>query len=380
MSDTKIEWAHPPGYDGETWNPTLGCSKISPGCKGCYAIRSVRRMSGNPNAKIAAANAGLVVMTGAGLNWTGKVNTLKDRLSIPLKKKRPTAYFVNSLSDLFHEEITDEFIDQVFAMMALCPQHRFLILTKRPARMLTYLSYERRPHVLRDAIYRWHASQACSGFRLSNSLKEHPLAVAQELSNRLNSPLWPLRNVWLGVSVENQATADERIPLLLQAPAAKKFISYEPALGPIDFWYPESLYPGGPKTCCDGRECGCMGKPIDPPLIYGIDQIIIGGESGPDARPMHPGWVTSTRDQCLAANVAFFFKQWGAYVPWGLAQKPVLDRGRRYVFFDGKCLKFDDTNGGLDKRDSAIMQHVGKKQAGAMLEGREWREFPASQA
>jgi protein gp37 len=370
MSDTPIEWAHAPGFDGETWNPTLGCDKISPGCKSCYAIRSVNRMAGNPNPKIALANAGLVVMTGAGLNWTGKVNAIEERLEVPIRKRKPTCYFVNSLSDLFHDNIPDLFIAQTWATMAVCPRHRFMVLTKRPERMLRLLKSEEFLEDVAMFISVLVDENCDPNERRSEDMRaDAPDVMGED---------WPLKNIWLGVSVENQATADERIPLLTVTPAAVRFISYEPALGPVDFLYPQTLYPKGPPMCCSGlpNQCGCLGKPTEPPLIYGVHQLIAGGESGPNARPAHPDWFRQARDQCQEAEVKYFFKQWGAFAPWDQTMKPMTDPGRRYVWFDGKTLTLRDDNGGLDFRGSAIMQKVGKKAAGAMLDGREWREFP----
>lgn len=282
VSKTSIEWTHPPGFDGETWNPTLGCSKISPGCKNCYAIRSVHRLAGNPNQKIASANAGLTVMTGAGLNWTGKVNAIESRLSIPLKKKRPTAYFVNSLSDLFHEDIPDEFIDRCFAVMAMCDQHRFMVLTKRADRLASYTR---------------NLSDGCVGVSLAivrtpywDSPSSSPCAVGT-IEERIERG--PLPNLWLGVSVENQATADERIPALLKTAAAVRFVSYEPALGPVDF----------SRFLFSGVGSGRLGL---------LHQIIVGGESGPSSRPLDIDWPRQTIRQCEAADVACFVKQLGA--------------------------------------------------------------------
>lgn len=267
MSETPIEWAHPPGFKGETWNPTLGCSKISPGCKKCYAIRSVRRMSGNPNAKIAAANAGLVVLTGAGLNWTGKINLIRERLNLPLKRKAPTCWFVNSLSDLFHEDIPDEFIDEVFAVMALCPQHRFMVLTKRAQRMFLYMTAG-----MSKMDARRRVQDVVDGYGHR--------AIADSLIDG-----WPLPNVWLGISCENQNTATDRAEFLRATPAAVRFVSQEPQIEAID-WTPE--------------------------MLAGIHQVIQGGESGPDSRPFHLQWAIDTKAACYRSGVAWYMKQAGA--------------------------------------------------------------------
>jgi protein gp37 len=190
---------------------------------------------------------------------------------LPLKWKSPKRIFVNSLSDLFHEALPDEAIDRVFAVMALCEQHTFQILTKRPDRMLLWFSAER-PAIL-DRLFlagkmpdRWWGSHI--NFIQSDGLRN-----------------WPLSNCWLGVSVENQATADTRIPLLLKTPAAVRFVSYEPALSGVDL----TRY-----------------------LSLGLDLVIVGGESGPGARPFDIEWVRQTIEQCKAAGVACFVKQLGA--------------------------------------------------------------------
>jgi protein gp37 len=287
--ESLIEWTD------ATWNFILGCKAVSTGCAFCYAIRTCWRLAHNPNPKIAAAYAGLVRQLADGkLVWTGKINVIEERLTLPLRWKRPRKIFVNSQSDLFHEDVPFDVIDRAFAVMALCPQHTFQILTKRPERMREY--------------FNWGAP------------------------NRAILP-----NVWLGTSVENQKAADERIPDLLATPAAVRFLSCEPLLGPVDVakW----LVPD---------ECGCGG--YDPAFKNCIDWVIAGGESGPKARPMHPDWARSLCDQCVAADVPFFFKQWGDIreIGCGLPGHELYDAGLR----------------------------VGKKKGGRELDGREWNEFP----
>ncbi len=285
---SKIEWTE------ATWNPMLGCSKISPGCRGCYAINHVHRMTGNPNAKIAAANAGLTVIQGGHPNWTGKVRLIESRLEIPLRNRKPTMYFVNSLSDMFHEDVADHEIGRVFGTMQFCRWHTFQVLTKRAERM-----------------ERWHESNP------------------PHTSERFEF----LSNVWLGVSVESRAYLS-RIDNLRRTPAAVRFLSIEPLLedlGQIDF--------------------------------TGIHWVIVGGESGPNARPMHPDWARNIREQCIAARVPFFFKQWGAWA-WhqgGYAGNRAMSDAATFV------------NG---ERFNAWMVPVGKKAAGRELDGRTWDEMP----
>ena len=299
---TDIEWTE------DTWNPVLGCSKVSAGCEGCYALRDSWRLAHNPKQR--ANYEGLTKKVGPAVQWTGKIRCLPDRLSKPLETAKPTTYFVNSMSDLFHEGVPDEFIDRVFAVMALCPQHTFQILTKRPERMAEYAQNEGRlSKVAQRAAIDFKRATGSMGFS------------------------WPPPNVWLGVSVEDQATADERIPHLLRTPAAVRFVSYEPALGPVDFgrWLPserfyvarcehcghvgstefwgEAQYDDDADVVCP--KCQKISLAED---VGALDWVICGGESGPGARPMHPDWPRSVRDQCAAAGVPFFFKQHGEYM------------------------------------------------------------------
>jgi protein gp37 len=266
---TKIEWAD------ETWNPVLGCSKISAGCANCYAIRHVHRMAGNPNPKIADATSWLTVLENGQSNWTGKIRLIENRLLDPLRWRQPRRIFVCSLSDLFNHDNPDNNIDRVFATAALCPQHTFMVLTKSPHRMMQYWSDLRRRLNL---IFGIAANIDCSEVdRTWASMMSHPR---------------PLPNVWLGVSVEQQATAEIRITNLLRTPAVVRFVSAEPLLGPLDLrrW-----------------------------LGNGIDWIITGGESGSGARPMHPDWARSLVQQCKASGVPIFVKQ-------------ILDGGRKIPF------------------------------------------------
>ena len=232
------------------WNPVTGCSAVSDGCKNCYAATMTGRLAGMKHSK--AKYAGLLNSSG---HFNGTVRCHEDVLDKPLNRRKPTTYFVNSMSDLFHAGVPFEFIDKVFAvMMALCPQHTFQILTKRPERMAEYLY--------------WHGQFTEDG--------------------------GPLPNVWLGTSVENQQAADERIPHLLKCPAAVRFLSIEPLLGAIDFLY-------GPQAWG---------------LLTDIDWAIIGGESGSGARPCNVAWIRSLIDQCKAAGVPAFVKQLGKVPYW----------------------------------------------------------------
>lgn len=273
MSDKSgIEWTE------STWNPVTGCSKVSQGCKHCYAEREWPRL--------AAPRAKPNIYTGRAFT---DVKCHPEKLDIPLRWTKTRRIFVNSMSDLFHESVPDEFIDKVFAVMAMAPQHTFQCLTKRADRMLACLT---------DEALSVRNGTLCSG------IQERIAKAMYDLNQNAPDVAWPLPNVWLGVSCEDQATADERIPLLLQTPASVRWISAEPLLGPVDLSaeylaircggeYPFKNLPNEHRT----------------KLVHMLDWVVVGGESGPKARPMNPNWVRSLRDQCQTAGVSFFVKQ-----------------------------------------------------------------------
>ena len=297
---SEISWTN------STWNPVYGCSMAkgseTGGCLYCYAARlHTRELPG----LVAITGRPLARMMDSGPRWTGEVGLNEKALMLPLRWRKPRRIFVNSLSDLFHGKLTDEQIDRVFAVMALCPQHTFQVLTKRPERMVRYVSSYLRDCMVVDAIA-----------RLPHNMRNGQWPVYEDKRESVGfmRTNWPLPNVWLGVSVENQTTADARIPLLLQTPAAKRFVSYEPALGPVDFG---SFLP----VRTDGRfhfsDCTCI-ICYDRRQLCGdghLDQVIIGGESGPGARPFNIQWARDTIRQCGDAGVACFVKQLGAN-PW----------------------------------------------------------------
>lgn len=262
-----------------TWNPIVGCSVVSPGCTNCYAMRDAARIVRcSEGAGRASHYEGTIEPSKAGPVWTGKVALAPDRIvTTPLSWRRPRRIFVNSMGDLFHESVPDEWIDRVFAVMALAPQHTFQVLTKRSARMREYLSGEALRRVARAA----------------NRIRTVDGLIG-----------WPLPNVWLGVTAEDQTRANERIPDLLATPAAVRFVSCEPMLGPVDL---RNVSPA------DKYEIDVLsGYDFDQGLVGPrLDWVICGGESGPNARPMHPDWARGLRDQCAAAGVPFHFKQWG---------------------------------------------------------------------
>jgi protein gp37 len=300
MADnTKIEWTE------ATWNPITGCSVVSPGCTNCYAMRLAgTRLAPHPS------RAGLTRDSKAGPVWTGEVRLNPQWLDQPLRWKRPRMIFVCAHGDLFHESVPDEWIDKVFAIMALAPQHTFQVLTKRSRRMREYVNRDATKADIRNA------AEAMFG-------ADH-FVWAKVLSAG-----FPLPNIWLGVSAEDQARADERIPDLLATPAAVRWLSAEPLLGPIkltDIRGTACLAETG--ACCGGRpfvnalrgfqacqRAGAYPFPNKTAMPRGLDWVVAGGESGQGARPMHPDWARSLRDQCAHAGVPFFFKQWGNWAP-----------------------------------------------------------------
>jgi len=298
---SKIEWTD------ATWNPVTGRTKISRGCARCYAERMAYRFAGCNGYPHRPQHF--------------DVTLHPQRLERPLRWRKPRRVFVCSMSDLFHEDVPDSYIDRVFEIMIYSAArqlgHTFQVLTKRPERMLAWFNAGR------------------------NRGGDHV----------------PLHNLWLGVTCENQEQSDKRIPYLLQTPAAVRFVSVEPMLGPVDIEHFlgdtfSSLYGG---------------------FSLGLDWVICGGESGPGAQPMHPDWARALRDQCASAGVPFFFKQWGAwhYDPQFSQHNPVkMYMDRHGNFYSGTT---DERY-----RDGLLcFDRVGKHSAGRLLDGREWNEFPA---
>lgn len=466
---TSIEWArNDDGSEGLSWNPVVGCDKASPGCDNCYAETIARRFAGSK----------------AFPNGFG-VTLHPERLTEPLRRKKPTRYFVTSMGDLFHDAVPADYIAKVFAVMAATPQHSYIILTKRHGRMRS---------LLRDICTcgSGHPPGVHFGSRISwAASKANPDGVPGMDETMLRGRLLPLPNVVLGVSVESQKWAGIRIPALLETPAAVRALSVEPMLGPIDLsqWMPPiaPVAPeAAPKSWNDwtwgewvpqpvrnaieesyGNGDGWMrgpqgwlrnmietGAPAfgsvvtmdngfgnNPPQVTGryvhgwnnigrlalpdgsfaytsfgprtryeqqaIGWVICGGESGPGARPVHPQWVRSVRDQCVASDVAFFFKQWGSWGPapfkvpvcnpkdgWqGTAEE--LAAAKRQSEAAGATHAYaawaheegwrPDEIGhkpwslervALDEQQHAPMRRWGKKAAGAELDGQGWTQMP----
>lgn len=263
---TNIEWTE------ETWNPVTGCSKVSPGCDNCYALRMSNRLRSHDYYRDLVKDG----------EWVGLVRTHPATLPIPKHWREPRRVFVCSMSDLFHSAVPWHFIGEVFRVMAECPRHTFQVLTKRPGRMAHF---------------------------------------ANEI---LGPDNWP-RNVWAGTSVES-AKYLPRLDVLARVPALVRFVSLEPLLSPVDLtrwtWCATCREPDGDIVCGEG---GRVDSPQHGPDIH---WVIAGGESGPGARPMHPDWARAIRDQCQVAGVPFFFKQ--QTVNGKRVSLPLLN-GRRYA-------------------------------------------------
>lgn len=316
---TKIEWAD------MTINPVVGCSHCSPGCDNCYAERFAARLAKNPNPKISGKYAGVVDENG---KWTGKmsrryfIDAAFD--SLP---KAPKRVFVGSMCDIFHENMNYPAFLHFIKKLSTFPQHTFILLTKRPQRMNKFISLTRETNT--------------------------------------DCGLWPLPNLWLGVTVCNQAEADEKIPVLLQTPAAVRFVSVEPCLGPVDLGHlswTDIIGSTAEKNALTGKTWiqGNCGESSQTLQGNRLGWVICGGETGPGARPMHPDWVRSLRDQCQGARVPFFFKSWGEWAPNCLcgakSPHPIIQR---------------PTPGHV-----GCMFKCGKRRAGRLIDGREWNEVP----
>jgi protein gp37 len=384
--NSDIEWTD------ATWNPIRGCTRVSEGCRNCYAESIAARFSG-PDKPFEGLAKFVTTPSGREARWTGKVKFIDDQLLAPLRWKKPKRIFVNSMSDLFHEGVERDHLDLIYHVMAAAHWHTFQVLTKRPKRLRDYLrdpETQKRQTVLGHEITDRlggegpHYVGACPtlvpvGFDPDDG---HMINLAGDWS------IWPLPNVWHGVSVENQSTADDRIPWLLDTPSAVRFLSCEPLLGPVDLTrlspinHPQKGDPD-PFTgrCYWPAARGAFQDSVNAQsdTTGKLHWVIVGGESGPDARPMHPSWARDLRDQCIDADVAFFFKQWGEW-------NAVYDRDREDPDWrrcdvvsketpNGQWMNLAGGNG--FHGDCVVrMDRVGKARAGRLLDGYEWLEFP----
>lgn len=316
MNKTNIE------YLTHTWNPiAMRCDPVSEGCKNCWHLTLSNRLSKNPmiSEDRQKAYAG------------GEPVLIKKELDAPSKLRKPAIIGVQFMGDLFHADIGYEIQASIFVEMMLNPQHTYLVLTKRPENMLSFLE---------NFIY-------MGGYWFDVPVKYHP-------------------QIWLGCTCENQQTADERIPILLQIPAAVRFVSIEPMLSQVDL--SDFVWEHDNRDGLSERDA--------------LDWVIAGGESGPKARPMHPDWARSIRDQCRSAGVPFFFKQWGewaemkqtgAFIATGRAKNGTHTGRYDLKYYD----KTQAKNITVDYVFNDIsVYRVGKKKAGRILDGRIWDEIP----
>jgi protein gp37 len=307
---SKIEWTD------VTWNPVTGCDKVSQGCKNCYAEVMHRRLRGMYPEKYNKP-------------FLGGIEIHPKELKKPGSWKKPRKVFVNSMSDLFHKDVPFEFIRKVFQAMFQYKQHTYQVLTKRPDIMLKF--------------FEWIKTS-------DNVIYEHYLNTT---------------HIWLGTSCEDQKTADERIPYLLQVPAAIRFLSCEPLISSVSICQSVTVYMF--------HEYGSFQS-----TYFGdkIQWVICGGESGHKARPMHPDWVKRLRAECKTANVPFFFKQWGEYIPnRSLPDELTSNHKSIWLSDDSGTL----TNPDLDTvmgRSMELMVNVGKHKSGNSLSGKQHLEFP----
>ena len=313
MSKSKIEWTD------RVWNPTVGCARVSPGCEHCYAETQAARVVLMQQAQ-GRESVYLPVVDVERRRWNRTCVTVPERLEDPLRWKKPARVFVNSMSDLFHDDVPFEFIAAVFGVMAATPQHTYQILTKRPQRMREFFEWldARVAEIGKgDQAVACIAAALVAGGSKRYEAEMALFGITAGITSHHGRNDWPLPNVWLGVSVEDQARADERIPVLLECPAALRFLSCEPLLGEVDLM--ATPVPAG--ICGEGADyynaLGGFGyfrngEPAGGTDGERIDWVIVGGESGPGARECDLDEVLSVVGQCKAAGVPCFVKQLGA--------------------------------------------------------------------
>lgn len=333
MGKTSIEWTE------TSWNPLRGCSRVSEGCRNCYAETVANRFKGP-----GMPYEGLIAKGG---QWNGKIRPLPEKLEEPLRWRKPRRVFVNSMSDLFHENVPFEFIASVFSIMSVTTRHTYQILTKRPERVIEFFD--------------WAVDQTIPGWPDDSRIIEAWPDGLEWKGYDNCGPVFPYDNIWIGVSVEDQITANERIPLLLRIPASVRWISAEPLLGPINVTFAQCTCPAPGDALRTRHLLGC---PADRRphrhCHWSIDWVVVGGESGSNARPMDLRWARALRDQCVATNTPFFFKQWG---DWG---------------YSGQGARIGNSKEKRTLFPGVISFRVGKKNAGRFLDGREWNEYPTN--
>lgn len=317
---SKIEWTE------ETYNPFVGCTKISEGCKNCYAETMANRLGAmySKNNKLSYLSQYNEVINDKG-KWNGKTVFVPYQLRKPYQTKKPTKFFVCSMSDLFHENNSFHDILKVWDVMCENTHHIFQVLTKRPERMLDF--------------YKW----------LGKKAKDDGLDSVPSDSDDYLDYIGTPDHIWIGITIENQEMADKRIPILLDIPAKTRFLSCEPLLGDIIF--PFNKFPeitDGVNTIQESES-----------ILQDIQWVIIGGESGSNARPMHPQWAKNIIAQCEIANVSVFFKQWGEYAPYDNLPLSIVLKLKNYIF-----------------NDKTIVYKVGKKKSGNIINGKKYEQYP----
>jgi protein gp37 len=346
-----IEWTH------HTHNEWLGCTKVSAGCKHCYAEALMKRYGRFPEGYIAGTPRML----------TAEANRRKpfqwDRAAAAVGERHRV--FAQSLSDVFDEEVPDAWRVELFARIFLTPNLDWLVLTKRAAKMYEWITHPSTPGLVQAAAFeldpkaaKLRALRDKADWQMPDGLRD---SIAEWFLGHVM--MWPLRNAWLGVTAEDQASAEERIPYLVRTPAVVRWLSVEPLIGGLRL----------DRINIEGRVCSVLGPTpfFDRPYVpHAIDWVIVGGESGSTLRAMHPDWARSLRDQCVSAGVAFFFKQWGEWAP--------EVAGDRCVALDGQNLMNLEAEGSTACNGDGTVRisRVGKHAAGRLLDGREWSEFP----
>jgi protein gp37 len=339
MSDnSKIEWTE------ATLNIATGCTKVSVGCANCYITRTMPfRVAGRTFEHPQEGK------TPRDIGATTGVLLHPERVVQPLRWRRGRRIFINSLADWLHDDVPDSLLVDLFAVAALTPQHTYQLTTKRPARGRALLGSDWFPAAVERALR--------TDPRFSRPGQPWPVPDG-------GLP-WPLPNAWIGVSAENQDMADQRIPILVDTPAAVRWVSAEPLVGPVTFRWAR-WEPMRDRNHLDG--------------LRRLDWVVVGGESGADVRPMHPDWARQIRDECVEAGVPFFFKQWGEWAPTGrtgIGASDRPDRRRLLKPLPGYGEPCCDGSTHLPIQFGPEIGRVGVKAAGRVLDGRTWDQYPA---
>jgi protein gp37 len=354
--------------DFTKWSPTCGCTPVNDGCDNCPGERAAWRLRNDAPYSFVASNG----------KWNGTILPHSKQIEKPLKRKKPARYLIGTMGDPFHPGVEEEWLDQIFVVMALCPQHTFLVLTKRPERALEYLTArvgleDRRETIARQAEHTGRIVWDSRGSDYWLYLR----ATAKDVANRRPFPGWPLPNVHIGVLIHDQPAADDLVPKLLSVSAAKRIVWVRPR-GPVDLddhtvCLDDGWVPHFSSLDHDGL------NPDDDPDFGGkiLDFVVCEGERGPNAHPVHPVWVRSLRDQCAAAGVVFNFQGWGDWVP---RSKHPIDGSWSASDLDPRCEKWkcvrltesggsgwrlEDVDGGCE----IYMSKVGAKRSGRLLDG-----------